>query len=196
MNTLNAEYWNKRHDAGDTPWNIKMPSPPITSYIDQLKDKNIRILIPGAGHAHEAEYLIEHGFENITICDISEVAIEKMKLQMKKSVMINYVNIDFFVLDGTFDLIIEQTFFCAIDPILRSKYVDKMSTLLKPDGKLVGVLFGIEFPHSGPPFGGHVSEYKSLFSVKLHIETMEICYNSIPQRMGNELFFICKKYNF
>lgn len=192
MNTLNADYWNNRHQAGDTPWDIKMPSPPITSYIDQLKDKNISILIPGAGHSYEATYLIDHGFENITVCDISEVAIQKMKLQMNNRILINYLKIDFFVLDGTFDLIIEQTFFCAIDPVLRSKYVDKMSTLLKPDGKLVGVLFGIEFPHKGPPFGGHISEYKSLFSPKLHIQTMEICYNSIPQRMGNELFFICK----
>lgn len=150
MNTLNADYWNNRHQAGDTPWDIKMPSPPITSYIDQLKDKNISILIPGAGHSHEATYLIDHGFENITVCDISEVAIQKMKLQMNNRILINYLNIDFFVLDGTFDLIIEQTFFCAIDPVFRSKYVDKMSTLLKPDGKLVGVLFGIEFPHKGP----------------------------------------------
>ncbi len=193
MNTLNADYWNSRHEAGDTPWNIKMPSPPITSYIDQLKDKNISILIPGAGHSHEASYLIDHGFENITVCDISEVAIQNMKLQMNTRILINYLNIDFFAIAGTFDLIIEQTFFCAIDPVLRSKYVDKMSTLLKPDGKLVGVLFGIEFPHNGPPFGGHISEYKSLFTQKLHIQTMEICYNSIHQRRGNELFFICKK---
>ncbi len=193
MKSSDADYWNKRHQSGDTPWNINMPSPPIAAYIDQLNDKDISILIPGAGHSHEASYLIDHGFDNITVCDISEVAIQNMKLQINNGDMINYLNVDFFTLECTYDLIIEQTFFCAIDPTLRRKYVDKMQRLLKTDGKLAGVLFGIEFPHDGPPFGGNLSEYLSLFSSKLHIQTIEICYNSIPQRMGNELFFICKK---
>ena len=193
MKSSDADYWNKRHQSGDTPWNINMPSPPIAAYIDQLNDKDISILIPGAGHSHEASYLIDHGFDNITVCDISEVAIQNMKLQINNGDMINYLNVDFFTLECTYDLIIEQTFFCAIDPTLRRKYVDKMQRLLKTDGKLAGVLFGIEFPHDGPPFGGNLSEYLSLFSSKLHIHTIEICYNSIPQRMGNELFFICKK---
>lgn len=193
MKSLNAEYWNKRHLEGDTPWNIKIPSPPITAYIDQLEDKNLKILIPGAGHSHEAAYLIASGFENITVCDISEVAIQKMKSQLNIESRVNYLNINFFDLDENYDLILEQTFFCAIDPSMRKKYVDKMYSSLNSEGTLAGVLFGIEFPQSGPPFGGNVSEYKSLFSHKLHIQTMEICYNSIPQRSGNELFFICKK---
>lgn len=193
MDELNAEYWDKRHQTGDTPWNINMPSPPLTAYIDQLVDKSINILIPGAGHAHEATYLIEHGFKNITICDISEVAIHKMKSQMKQGEKIIYMHTDFFALEGTYDLILEQTFFCAINPTQRRNYLDKMYSLLKPKGTLAGVLFGIEFSNSGPPFGGHISEYKSLFSEKLYIQTIEICYNSIPQRLGNELFFICKK---
>jgi SAM-dependent methyltransferase len=196
MNLLNAEYWDKRHLEGDTPWNIKMPSPPISAYIDQINDKKISILIPGAGHAHDAAYLIERGFKDITVCDISEVAIQKMKSQMNIGSKINYQNVDFFALEGTFDLILEQTFFCAIDPSLRKKYVDKMYTLLKPEGTLAGILFGVEFPYKGPPFGGSISEYKSLFNAKLHIQTIEICYNSIPQRSGNELFFICKKLEF
>jgi methyl halide transferase len=40
-----------------------------------------------------------------------------------------------------FDLIVEQTFFCAIDPSLRKNYFKKVHQLLKPGGKLVGLLF-------------------------------------------------------
>jgi hypothetical protein len=63
-----------------------------------------------------------------------------------------------------------------------------MHQLLKPAGKLVGVLFNREF-EGGPPFGGSKEEYKQLFSKHLHIKKMELCYNSIPQRKDAELFF-------
>jgi methyl halide transferase len=116
-----------------------------------------------------------------------------MKSQMSVGSKINYQNVDFFALEGTYDLILEQTFFCAIDPLMRKMYVDKMFHLLNPGGTLAGVLFGMEFPHEGPPFGGNILDYKTLLNDKLHIRTIEICYNSIPQRSGNELFFICKK---
>jgi len=36
---------------------------------------------------------------------------------------------------------LEQTFFCSFKPENRDKYRDKILSLLKPDGKLVGVLF-------------------------------------------------------
>ena len=40
----------------------------------------------------------------------------------------------------------------------------------------------------GPPFGGSFAEYRELFTPYFHIEIMEQCYNSIPPRVGNELF--------
>ena len=49
---LDANFWDQKYLNDDTPWNIRKASPPLTDYIDQLKDKTIKILIPGAGHAH------------------------------------------------------------------------------------------------------------------------------------------------
>lgn len=193
MLTLDQEYWNERHLSGDTPWDIKKTSPPLKAYIDQLTDKNISILIPGAGHFQDADYFYVNGFQNITICDISSVAVEKIKNNLRNKPEIKYINNDFFKLTGQYDLILEQTFFCAINPGQWQKYADKMLQLLSTNGKLVGVLFGKEFDQPGPPFGGNLTEYKTLFNSGLHILTMEMCYNSIPQRLGNELFFICKK---
>jgi len=85
-------------------------------------------------------------------------------------------------------LILEQTFFCALNPDLRTKYVQKMSELLSKDGKLVGLLFGVEFPNN-PPFGGSKEEYLTLFSSKFKINLLEPCHNSAKPRMGSELFF-------
>ncbi len=100
---------------------------------------------------------------------------------------------DFFDLNLQFDLILEQTFFCALDIDLRKKYVKKMKDLLKADGKLVGLFFDFELTKSGPPFGGSQEEYKDLFEPYFEILKLEICYNSITPRSGNELFFIFKK---
>ena len=63
-----------------------------------------------------------------------------------------------------------------------------MHQLLKPDGKLTGVLFNRAF-EGGPPFGGSKEEYEQLFGKHLHIKKMELCTNSIPPRQGAELFF-------
>ncbi|MCU0386695.1 MAG: TPMT family class I SAM-dependent methyltransferase, partial [Flavihumibacter sp.] len=82
--------------------------------------------------------------------------------------------------------------FCALDPSLRSQYVNKMSALLAPGGKLVGVLFNRAF-EGGPPFGGSKEEYEQLFAKTFSRRSMEPCYNSIPPRRDAELFIRMEK---
>ena len=87
----------------------------------------------------------------------------------------------------------EQTFFCALDPVLRKKYVEKMADLLKENGKLAGLLFDFELTAEGPPFGGSSEEYLQLFTHYFTSKKLERCYNSIKPRSGRELFFIFEK---
>ncbi|MBL0884589.1 MAG: methyltransferase domain-containing protein, partial [Chitinophagaceae bacterium] len=168
-------------------------STPLKEYINQLSDKHISILIPGGGNSYEALYLLEQGFTDITVIDLAPSVTEKLRLQTdtyKSNIKI--ITGDFFELTGSYDLILEQTFFCAIDPTLRGNYVTKMSEILKPHGKLVGVLFNRSF-ESGPPFGGSEKEYRTLFASTFQHIRMEPCYNSIPPRSGSELFVIMSK---
>lgn len=190
---LNENFWNDKYTTNQTGWDLKAPSTPLKGYIDQLEDKNIRILIPGCGNAYEAEYLLEQGFTNITLIDISEIVVEKIKEKFKHNPNIKVLHQDFFELDGEFDLILEQTFFCALDPKLRQSYSIKMNELLAENGKLVGVLFNREFGNNTPPFGGDKTEYQTYFNDYFDFKVMENCYNSIPPRAGNELFINLKK---
>jgi methyl halide transferase len=185
---LSKDYWNNRYEAEQTGWDLKMVSPPLKAYIDQLTNKNLRILMPGCGSGHEARYLAEQGFQNVTVMDIAPLAVEKMKSQFSDYQQVKIIEGDFFTHTGEYDLILEQTFFCAIDPTLRPKYVQKMSELLAENGKLVGLLFGVDFPNN-PPFGGNRKEYERLFSEKFDIKILEPCYNSVKPRQGSELFF-------
>ncbi len=187
---LSQEYWNNRYLQHQTGWDIGTVSTPLKEYIDQLSDKQISILIPGGGNSYEALYLLEQGFTDVTVIDLAPAVTEKLKKQTESyQSHITIITGDFFELNGQYDLILEQTFFCAIDPALREHYVTKMSELLKPKGKLVGVLFNRSF-EAGPPFGGSEAEYRALFASTFHQIHIEPCYNSISPRSGSELFVV------
>jgi len=181
-------FWNHKYLSGETGWDIGYVSTPLKEYIDQLHNKSLKILIPGGGNSYEAEYLIKNGFNNVFVVDISSIPLRNLAKRVPSFPTENLLHSDFFELEDTFDLILEQTFFCALDPSLREEYVKKMHKLLKPKGKLVGLLFSIPLNNDKPPFGGNKEEYLSLFKEKFKIEKMETAYNSIPQRAGNELF--------
>ena len=158
---LNAEYWNDRYKAGQTGWDMHQASPPLTQYIDAIFDKELRILIPGCGNAHEADYLLNKGFTNVTLIDISEVVTKKIAEKYKDK-PIKIVCADFFKHTGSYDLILEQTFFCTLSPSMRKKYMEKCFELLVPGGKIAGVLFNKPLGLPGPPFISGDEEYKKL----------------------------------
>lgn len=190
---MNAKFWNDKYIHQQTGWDLQSVSPPIENYFKENNiAKSASILIPGCGNAYEAEFLLSQGFTNITLIDIAETLTAILKEKFKKNPEITIITEDFFQHTATYDYIIEQTFFCAINPIMRQNYVTKMHELLKPSGKLLGLLFASEFEKEGPPFGGNITEYKILFQDKFHIKTMEVCYNSVNPRQNNELFFVMK----
>ncbi len=190
---LDENYWASRYKENNIKWDIGEISTPIKEYIDQLEDKSLKILIPGSGNSYEAEYLHLSGFKNVFIADIAKEPLENLKNRIPSFPKEHLLHKDFFDLNLQFDLILEQTFFCALNVNLRQKYVHKMIDLLKPNGKLVGLFFNFELTKSGPPFGGSQQEYKNLFQPYFDIIKLENCYNSIVPRSGNELFFIFKK---
>lgn len=188
MQVLDPEFWNDRYRTGETGWDIGYPAPALTKYADQLVDKSIHILIPGAGNAYEAEYLHDGGFTNVDVLDWSVEAVERFQERAPHFPKDRVIQTDFFDWKGHYDLILEQTFFCALDPSLRSEYAKKAHELLKLGGKIAGVLFNIPLYDDHPPFGGNADTYRPIFEPWFDIQIMETCYNSIPPRAGNELF--------
>lgn len=189
---LNKDYWENRYECNEIGWDAGNITTPIKEYIDQIKDKSIKILIPGAGNGYEFDYFIQKGFTNVFVIDIAENPIQNLKL--KHPQFVNHIlEGDFFELKNNFDLIIEQTFFCALDPSLRSKYASKMNELLNPNGKIAGLLFDFPLTNEGPPFGGSMEEYELLFDTHFTIKKLERAYNSIKPRANKELFFIFEK---
>ncbi|MFZ1528913.1 MAG: methyltransferase domain-containing protein [Ferruginibacter sp.] len=191
---LDQDFWNQRYINRDTGWDIGDVSLPLKEYFEQLANKDISVLLPGCGNAHEAAWLLQNGFTDITLVDISPQLVQNLSesLAAYNGKQVQIICADFFEITGAYDLIIEQTFFCALNPSLRQKYADKMYSLLKAGGKLAGVFFNRDF-EGGPPFGGSKEEYEEIFSKKFDIQTMQPCYNSISARAGTELFVIMSK---
>lgn len=190
---LDQQFWDTRWASNQIGWDIGFASPAITECLAHYPDKKASVLIPGCGNAHEAKYLLEHGFSNITLLDISPTAVGLLKEKFIKSPQVNILCGDFFQHHGKYDLLIEQTFFCTLPLRIRVNYVEKTTELLKEGGEIVGVLFDRVFNTPGPPFGGDVDEYKAVFESHFEILKMEECYNSVPQRAGSELFIRLRK---
>lgn len=189
---LNANYWDKQYQNNETGWDLHQVSPPLKSFIDTLTDKSMSILIPGCGNAYEAEYLLDNGFTNVTLIDISSTLVQRLTEKLHdKSIQI--LHADFFDHQGKYDLIVEQTFFCAIDPSLRARYASKCFSLLNEGGRVAGLLFRIEFEKAGPPFGGKKEDYIKLFEPYFYLVQFDTCTNSIKPRLGNELFIEMQK---
>ncbi len=184
---MDSKYWNDRYLQEQTGWDMGMVSPPLKAYADQLSNKELRILIPGGGNSYEAEYLWNQGFKHVTVLDIAPIVIARLRSRLAGT-GIQLLEGDFFQHKGQYDIILEQTFFCALDPVLRPDYVRHMLTLLAPGGHLAGVMFNKIFERPGPPFGGTAEEYRHLFSPDYQIKTLEPCYNSHPARQGTEVF--------
>jgi thiopurine S-methyltransferase len=191
---LDKAYWEARYRENRLGWDIGHVSTPIQAYVDQLKDSSLKILIPGAGRGYEARYLHEQGFSQTYVADIASQPLKHILQTCPDFPEDHLLETDFFQIEeGPFDLILEQTFFCALDPGLRPGYAAKMHELLKPGGILAGLLFDFPLSDSGPPFGGSPEEYLRLFEDLFTIHKLERAYNSIPPRQGKELFFIFEK---
>ena len=192
------KYWEKFYQSGEIGWDLGGPTPIFDDWIQFQRD-SLSICILGSGNGWDAINFAEKG-HNITAVDFAESAIDNMHTSAKdKGVQINIIHSDIFDLcklfNHTFDIVLEYTCFCAIDPARRMDYVRITHQILKPDGKLVALLFPIDkdLINDGPPFAVDLDSTIDLFSKYFILEKKEIPSLSIERRNGREVFVIFKK---
>jgi len=169
-----SQFWEDIYLENDTGWDLKGVTPVFDSISNELiKGK---VCIVGCGRGYDAIMFAKKGFD-VTAVDFAPTPIfELNKLAIQKSVTINTVQDDIFSLvekfPDTFDYVIEQTCFCAIDPNRRKEYEILVRTILKSGGKLVGLWFPLDKSQEegGPPFGTTIDEVKSIFNSGWKIE--------------------------
>lgn len=183
------EFWSARWENGETGWDAGAPTTPLAEYINSLENRQLNILIPGCGSGYEAELLWTRGFKNVWVIDLAEIPLKQFKQRNPDFPQEQLICGDFFNLDKTFDLVLEQTFYCAIPPSMRDQYVAKMAEIIVPGGKLTGLLFNFPLTEEGPPFGGSEEEYRKRFAPFFELKILQPALNSIKPRLGRELWF-------
>ena len=195
MTQLSSKYWEQRYVDKNTGWDVGDVVPQWKAFFKDFTsiDKRIRILVPGAGFGHEVEYLHHTGFQNVHILDWSSSAIESFQQRLPTFPKSHCHVGDFFEHKGQYDMIVEQTFFCAIDPSLREQYVLAIDNILTEEGQWAAMLFNTHFDGDGPPFGGSIDEYIDLFKGVFKEIVIDEEPASIEPRKGREVFVIGRK---
>jgi hypothetical protein len=109
------------------------------------------------------------------------------------------MNIDIFNLPNYFtnffDIVLEYTCFCAIDPNQRTNYVKVVKHILKSNGLFVGILFPLNDDKSrtGPPFHIDLDKTLTLFDSYMIKQECTKHQMSVRERIDREMFIIYKK---
>lgn len=188
--------WQKHYDANDLRWDLQEPSPPFVHLWNEKKLSPGKTIIPGCGLGHEAAFLAERAFD-VTAVDFSPGAVQGLnRILSEKKLQANVLMMDFFELDsthnGAYDLMLEQTFFCAIAPAARSRYVDTAARILRKNGLLVA-LFYETGEAGGPPFNTTRDDVVRHFSGLFAIEYLGKTLHSIERRRGKEWLGFLRK---
>ena len=160
---LGEEAWLQLWKDDNTPWDYGTAAPPLLDLLeegDSLVPKTGSFLIPGCGSCHESFALFQDSpARKIIGLDLSSIPVEKSKAK-RDSLNISPESIDFICGDffkmttlGSFDVIFDYTFLCALRPERRSDWARRMAELCKTGtGRLITLMFPLSEHAGGPPF--------------------------------------------
>ena len=190
------EDWQGHYDSNDMGWDLGEVAPPFVKLWQEEKLPVGKVLVPGCGRGYEVVFLAENGFE-VTAIDFSEGAITHLENALKeRNLKGRVLHQDFFSMDdshdGVYDLVLEQTFFCAIAPRQRQDYVLNVARILKPGGMLVGLFYHTD-KEGGPPYNTIRQDIESNFSKNFEIQQLDKTSLSVEQRKDKEWLGILKK---
>jgi 2-polyprenyl-3-methyl-5-hydroxy-6-metoxy-1,4-benzoquinol methylase len=167
----NRNHWDKiyQHKTPDQrSWTQDVPYSSL-AFIDALRlPLDARIIDIGGGESTLVYFLLEKGYQNITVLDISEEAIRHMKDQLgEKAILVNWIVSDIvdFVPPQPYDLWHDRaTFHFLTTPSLISAYLDHARSAIPIGGHMVIGTFSKNGPDkcSGLPVRQYSEEMLTL----------------------------------
>jgi SAM-dependent methyltransferase len=183
-------YWEQRYQENTTRWDLGQAAPEFISLLNSQKTLTPgRTAVLGCGRGYDALLFAEHGFEVIGFDFAPSAIATATSLAQATNSTAKFLQRDIFDLAAEFphdfDYVVEHTCFCAIPPERRPEYVQLVSSLLRPTGKLIALFFTHTRP-GGPPFGSTTTEIYRYFEADFEILFLEPVSNSVPSRQGEE----------
>lgn len=184
--------WSERYIKEDTGWDMGSPSPSLVWAVDKLKLPRMRVAVLGCGAGHDAQLFASKG-HMVTGFDFSQEAIKKAQSLYPSHSHLKWECRDVFEISdefrNSFDLIVEHTCFCAVDPARRSELVKVWRSILSDEGQILGVFFVMPKPY-GPPYGGTEEEIQDLLQEHFRKSLWVRSKVSHPGRLGRELVVV------
>ncbi|XP_073000543.1 probable thiol methyltransferase 2 [Typha latifolia] len=184
--------WEKSWEEGVTPWDLGGPTPVVTHLVQSQTLPKGRALVPGCGTGYDVVALANP--ERFVVgLDISESATIKAKewsSSFPNANCFTFLAVDFFTWNPMelFDLIFDYTFFCAIDPCLRSDWAKKIRDILKPDGELITLIYTITDQEEGPPYNNTLDDYEEVLKpLGFKVVSIENNELAVGPRKGREI---------
>lgn len=187
--------WSARYAASDTPWDNGAPHPELSLRLQDGRlappHEGAKVLVPGAGRAHDAIALARRGWE-VTAVDIVESLAPEVAPQLEK-LGGRFVVGDALEVDDShgFDLIWDHTFFCAIQPEDRPRWGALAGRLLRPGGVYAALVFPIGRPleAGGPPYGMDCDALHSSLGTLFRGREAEPVTRPLKRRQWREFWF-------
>ena len=187
---LSAEAWEKKYREGQARWDLGCPAPPLINLLaSERAPKAGRLAVLGCGSGQDAMLFASAGFEVVGF-DFAPTAVERARATAKaRNLNVLFLQRNIFDLGADFadcfDLVLEHTCFCAIDPGLRQQYVQTAAKILRPSGCLIA-LFNTSNQLDRPPFGIKPKTILDLFSPYFEVILFQPATDSIASRQGRE----------
>ena len=198
LSPFNPAYWERSYQSGEMGWDLGKSTPIFDQWIKTCKE-SLSICILGAGNGWDAINFAVMG-HMVTAVDFAKSAVRNMQIATEQNNLeIDIRHMDIFDLNlvyaNHFDVVLEYTCFCAIDPSRRREYLKMVRHILKPEGELVGLLFPIDKQPSegGPPYAVLLEPTFELISEYFTLIKHEISSLSVKPRIGREIFVIYRK---
>lgn len=161
-------FWNAKYAQANQPWDLGGVADAARLLVERFCPPDSRVFVPGCGRGYEVVWLEQRG-HRVTAVDFADEAIRFLReLAGQHRVQPEIVQEDLFLLPASlnsrFDVLLEQTCFCAIDPSLRHEYERVAHRLLKPGGRLLGVFMEVE-GIEGPPYSTPLELVRGHFPV-------------------------------
>ncbi|GLR17689.1 class I SAM-dependent methyltransferase [Portibacter lacus] len=204
--TTSKDYWDANFNKLETPNWIERNTPWIMPWIDLINlPKDAKIFCAGVGDSNLVESLLTKGFYNIVANDISEVALNKLRIKHAGSEVI-FLQDDLInpskiqSLHGEIDLYIDRAtlhFFTTCKE--KEAYFSQMEKLLKLDGySILGVFnkdnvakcCGLELQlWSRDSLQNRMPTYD-------HLKAAEVAFTEINGNVRNYIYQLSQKKNY
>ncbi|HEX4122791.1 MAG TPA: methyltransferase domain-containing protein [Verrucomicrobiae bacterium] len=185
--SFRTQFWVKRWERGKQPWDLGHVPPNLAEFLTRTSFAPAPVLIPGCGTGYEVRAFHEAGYD-VEAIDFSGPAVAHAREMLgplgNRVIQGNFFKHDFG--EKRYSLIYERGFLCSFAPEHWEAYVSRISGLLLPGGRLVGLFLYGDEPEP-PPFPLTDQTAAALFGRSFRLVTVEAAApDSVPVYQGKE----------